>query len=233
MGTEIWVAIIALVGTFFGVLANLVANIKNYKLTRLNLQMQNELKEREIKIKEKEFSVTGLKEQLKEINRKLIEFYEPVKKQLDTSYTFYKLFKEGFDEDFRALVYFLDKKNIDKLPKSKKILFQNVLKANDRIIELIDTKMGLIDDEFYSEYHPDPKVTDVELTHGENILQVLKGHYSMMNDVFEGQFSTEDMDTVKNYIYPREFNKMLDNRIASLNSEKTKLLWKIDNLSSI
>jgi hypothetical protein len=229
MDTEVIIALIALLGTFISVLASFIVNLKQYRSSK----KQNELKEREIKIKERVFEITELKERLFKEEKKLNKLYIPLKKQLDTSYTFYKRFREGFPREFMALTYFLDETNRKELDKSKKLLFNQVLDSNNEIIKIIDRELGLLDEEFFAEYIPDPKYTEVEMKYNENILQVLRTHYKLMQSSYKGEFSKEDFDMVKNYIYPKEFNEILNRKIQQLRENVLEMNRKIEKLNEL
>ena len=208
----------SLIGALGGVLGAFIVAYFNNRLNRKVLET-NKLIERR-----------------KNLSRKLNEFYLPLKSMLGRSRNLFKLFAEGKPEEFRVLTYLLNSDqtysdgNPVELSKNDEALLKQIFELGTNIRRLIDEKSGIIDDEeFIGNYVPDSKVTDVVLKEETSLLDLAYNHFEIIQLAHDGDLRGES-EKYEQFVYPRELNSILDDKIEVLRREIESLSKKIDSL---
>lgn len=142
----------------------------------------------------------------KEIYKKLNEFYGPYQQLLETSRLLYDdIFKKGKSENWKTLTEFLKG---TKLKGNDRQVYEQILEITIKLEELRTTNSGLVDD---------PKL---------RILLARAGtHFRIIRLAYEGKLSGEE-ERFENYIYPRELNEMINNKIIDLQT-------RLDDLNKV
>jgi hypothetical protein len=187
----------------------------------LSYKTLNESKKlsRETKV---EISINNLKEKRNYISQKLNEFYYPLRNYLNVSKSFSEILKSGKPAEFRTLLYLLnpDQEYKDQgkiiLSDNDKAILKQIFKIGFEIEKLISEKSVIIDDpEFISRYEPNPGFDDVVISEDMPILTLAQNHLSIIRLAFEGGLKHEE-EKYRSYVYPRELNKRVDDKIAEL-----------------
>jgi hypothetical protein len=134
-------------------------------------------------------------EERKDILRKLNEFYGPYQQRLETSRQLYEKFRSGKPEKFRTLIALLEGQ---KFSENDEHIYQEILKITNELEELRIGKSGLVDD---------PEL--------QFLLAKAGAHFRLIAMAFEGKLSGE-VERFKDYVYPRELNGKINERIKKL-----------------
>ena len=171
----------------------------------------------------------GIKDEKLVIEKKLNEFYYPMKNYLRRSKSAYKIFTQGKPEDFRTLEHLLDREKLFngksvKLNDNDNVLLKRIFLIGEEIENLISEKCHIIfdDGEFMNTYVPSKGYEDYNYPEDESLMSMTQNHLSFIRDAFNGDLS-KDLERFKLYVYPRELNSRiiikiddLENRVKSL-----------------
>lgn len=168
------------------------------------------------------------------IDAALTEFYYPLLGYLNVSQALFKIFFAGKPKDFRTLTYLIEpdqtystpagQVRVELSPVDRQVL-REILRVGRKIEDLIVTKCGYIDDRsLLFEYIPDPKFTDIdpEVVRGQGLLAVAVTHLRLIRLAFRGAIQGQAA-RYKDFIYPRELNKRIYDKIESLRAERERL----------
>jgi hypothetical protein len=165
------------------------------------------------------------------IDSALAEFYHPLLGYLNISHGLFKIFAAGKPADFRTLTYLIDSDQAYSTPtgmvrvdltESDRQVLREILRVGRRIEDLIVTKSGHVDDRsLLFEYIPDPKFTDIDLevVKGQGLLAIAVTHLRLIRLAFRGHLEGQ-ADRYKSFVYPRELNKRVFEKIESLRAER-------------
>jgi hypothetical protein len=193
---------------------------------------QNFLSRRDINNNIKRVDLTE-KKQI--IENKLNEFYIPLRHHLEHSNTLYKILKKGKPNDFKTLIFLLErnKKNGDvkkvKLSKNDISLIKAILKIGKKIEKLIHKKSYLIgdDNEFVKEYIPRTEYEKETYEKDMTLLSLLSSHIVTIRMAFNEDLSGQ-VDKFKGFVFPNEVNIRVNEKIDELevkvNSYESEIL---------
>lgn len=172
-----------------------------------------------------------IKDRKAAIEASLTEFYYPLLGYLNVSQSLFKIYHAGKPEDFRTLTYLIDPEityatpsgpvHVELTPSDRQVL-REILRIGRKIEELIVTKSGYVDDrELLFEYIPDPKSVgiDPQVVRGQGLLAVTVTHLRLIRLAFRGVIQGQ-ADRYKDFVYPRELNKRIFDKIESLRAER-------------
>ncbi len=170
-------------------------------------------------------------ERRKEIYNHLNQFYGPLLSYLNVVKALYKLFKSNKPQNFRTLTYLLDPKQnyqTDKgmvkvtLSDVDKNLLEEIIETEKKIEDLILTKCGLVDNErLLFDYFPDQNITDIELK-DISIFTLVLSHFRLLRMAYNNEISG-DVERFKNFVYPRQFDLEIKQKIDLLRNELKQL----------
>lgn len=173
---------------------------------------------------------TRIAERRKTLVTRLNDFYGPLLTYLSVIDSFYRLFVVGKPKGFRTLTYLLDPDQSYETPQgpSRIVLSDSDMKLLEQIIELerktedhIINNCGLIEDERLAfNYVPDPTKTDVDPKFFKDLglLSILVAHFRVLRMAYEKKISAE-VERYRSYVYPRELDKILRDKIKELQKE--------------
>ena len=173
---------------------------------------------------------TRIAERRKTLVTRLNDFYGPLLTYLSVIDSFYRLFVVGKPKGFRTLTYLLDPDQSYETPQgpSRIVLSDSDMKLLEQIIELerktedhIINNCGLIEDERLAfNYVPDRTKTDVDPKFFKDLglLSILVAHFRVLRMAYEKKISAE-VERYRSYVYPRELDKILRDKIKELQKE--------------
>lgn len=167
----------------------------------------------------------------KGIVKRLNEFYGPLASYLNVTKALHKIYSANKPKGFRTLTYLLNpdqeyesenRKIKITLNESDKELLKEIIKVEKQIEKLIIEKAGLIDQNaLMFDYLQDPLQTDVKLE-DLSLLAIAITHFRVLRLANKGYFKGEG-SRFKNFVYPKELDIKLQERIEELRSELEKL----------
>lgn len=165
------------------------------------------------------------------ITKKLNEFYGPLLSYLNIVKALYQLFRANKPAGFRTLIFLLDRnqeyeidgiKQTVVLSKSDEQLLKEIIEIEQKIEDLIVERGGLVDDPaLMFKYIPDPTYTDVNLVN-YGLLATAVAHFRILRRAYQGHIQGE-VERFKDFVYPRELDKVLRERIEKLIVEQNQL----------
>lgn len=202
-------------GVFVALITAIIASYINYTNTKKTL-LENKRAEKR-KLKEKALN----------------EFYGPLLSYLNSVEALFNVFRANKPKDFRTLThllnpsqtYLINGQSVQiSLSKSDKTILNEVIEIEKKIEELVLTKAGLVDDEeLMFVYVPNPKVTDVDLKEDKlSLLAVAITHFRILRLAYEGKLD-DNIERYKKFVYPRELDIKIRNKIKSLQNELKNL----------
>lgn len=216
------------------IIAALIAALVSVFIAFLNYILQR----KSLNLQEKSF-VSQMNDKRREnIKRQLNEFYNPFNYYLTKSAEYFKTFRNGLPKEFRTLEYLIDKdrefedsngKFIKVKLDSKRLkILEQIMLIEDKLKELIIEKGGLVEDEVLAKkYIPDPRYTDINLNYDSErpdeipkdigLLALFSIHIDFLKMAYNGELDKEHFNVLKNYVYPRELNKRIDDNMNKLN----------------
>jgi len=143
----------------------------------------------------------------------------------------FQIFSSGKPEQFRTLTYLLDPNQEYEtenghikvtLTESDKDLLDQIIQIETKIEELIVSKAGLVDEPtLMFDYTPNPEITDVELKN-TSLMAAAITHFRILKLACQGHFRGE-VNRFKDFVYPRELNTKLEEKIKVLQEELDQL----------
>ncbi|MEI8047162.1 MAG: hypothetical protein WCI92_07270 [Bacteroidota bacterium] len=219
LDSKVWAAIIA-------ALATLVVAVLNFINQKKTLQIQTAA-----------FLSATKEKKIQSLQNQLEGFYLPFNRYLTATTELYKHIREGLPKEFRTLVYLVDKeaqfKDSAGVPQ-KVTLADEKLKMIDRIITiqeklqtLIIEKSFLVDNEVLTkDFTKDKRITSVKLFFDKEapssipekigLLDFFNTHMDYIKMAKAGELRKADMATIELYVFPREINKIIQERIAEI-----------------
>lgn len=161
------------------------------------------------------------------IENKLNEFYIPLRHHLEHSNTLYKILKKDKPNDFKTLIYLLErnsKKSDDvakfKLNKNDISLIKAILKIGKNIEKLIHEKSYLIgdDNEFVKEYVPRIEFANETYEKNMTLLSLLSSHIVTIRMAFNDDLSGQ-INKFKGFVFPNEVNIRVNEKIDELENK--------------
>ncbi|WP_298754864.1 hypothetical protein [uncultured Psychroserpens sp.] len=159
------------------------------------------------------------------VEKKLSEFYYPMKNYLRRSKSAYTIFTSNKPEEYRTLEHLLDKEKLFnnekiELSDNDKVLLKRIFFIGEEIENLISEKCHLIfdDSEFMGTYIPSEGYEDYNYPNDESLISMTQNHLSFIRDAFYGELS-EDLERFKLYVYPRELNSRITAKIDELENK--------------
>jgi heme exporter protein D len=174
------------------------------------------------------------KERRDSLKSQLDGFYGPLQYHLMATKALFQIFRSNKPKGFRTLTYLLapdqlyDINNAQsqvQLTAADKQLLSEILDVGTKVESLILEKAGLVDDKgLMSQYVPNSQITDVnpEAFKGMGLLPIAMIHFRVLRLAFEGKLSSE-LNSYKDFIYPRELDAYVERHIEKLRSELASL----------
>jgi len=160
------------------------------------------------------------------LERKLNEFYLPLRHHLENSKTLFKIFIKDKPNGFRTLTYLLDKKQLYDgktvtLNSSDKAIFEKILEIGEKIENLTYAKSYLAgtDPEFVSNYKPRDKYAQIPYIKDMTILSLLVSHVVVIRLAYNGKLKGGNPETYKTFVFPNEVNIRVQEKIQELRNE--------------
>lgn len=173
-----------------------------------------------------------LVEKRKEIEKKLNEFYIPLRNYLEQSKTLFKIFTKDKPKDFRTLTYLLnpqqkygDQEITVQLNKNDKALLSIIIEIGERIENLIHEKGYLIGDdvEFVESYRPSKNYSHIKYDNDLNLINLLISHIITIRLAFKEEIKGQ-VDKFEGFVFPNEINSKINTKIK--NMEATILTYE-------
>lgn len=167
---------------------------------------------------------TDLVEKRKEIEKKLNEFYIPLRNYLEQSKTLFKIFMKDKPKDFRTLTYLLnpqqkygDQKVTVHLNQNDKALLNIIIEIGERIESLIHEKGYLIGDdvEFVGNYQPGEGYKHIKYDNDLNLINLLISHIITIRMAFKEEIKGQ-VDKFEGFVFPNEINSKINTKIKCL-----------------
>ncbi|GEM_PF-4198606 len=167
---------------------------------------------------------TDLIEKRKIVERKLDEFYLPLRHHLEQSKTLFKIFMKDKPKGFRTLTHLLhpkeeygDEKLTVELSPNDNSLLSMIIEIGKRIENLLLEKSYLIgdDSEFTKVYEPSEDYAHIHYDKGLTLTSLLISHIVTIRLAFEGKLSGQ-VSKFEGYVFPNEINPTVDKKIAEL-----------------
>lgn len=169
------------------------------------------------------------------LHRQLEEYYRPYLGYLQHLKSLSKLLFVDKPENFRLLTYLLNKKqeytykdgSIKQYQLSNHdiVLMEQMFAYYESIEKLINEKSSLVDDKvLLKEYIPNPAITDIvaDDVKGLGLNALLIRHFHLIKSASEGQIDGDE-DKYASYVYPREINAILEQKIDELSKALNSL----------
>jgi hypothetical protein len=172
-----------------------------------------------------------VKDRKAEIDAALTKFYYPLLGYLNVSQALFKIFFAGKPDGFRTLTYLLDRDQHYQtatgpirvvLTSSDDAVLKEILRLGRKIEELIVTKSGYVDDrELLFQYVPKPDITDIDpnVVRDQGLLAVAVTHLRLIRLAYRGTIQGQ-VDRYKAFVYPRELNGRIIEKIEALRAER-------------
>jgi hypothetical protein len=187
--------IIQLISLIMGFSGVVIAFITLY-LNNLNNKRNSEYNMAQLNEKKHE-------DERKEIYKKLNEFYGPYQQLLETSRLLYDdIFKSNKPDNWRTLIALLEG---EKLIGNDKEVYEQIMSITDELEVLRISKSGLVD--------------DVVL---QRLLAKAGTHYRIIKLAYNGKL-TGEKNRFENYVYPKELNQMINEKIILLQGRLDEL----------
>lgn len=167
-----------------------------------------------------------LVEKRKEIEKKLNEFYIPLRNYLEQSKTLFKIFTKDKPKDFRTLTYLLnpeqkygDQKITIQLNQNDKALLNIIIEIGERIENLIHEKGYLIGDdvEFVGSYQPSKGYKHIKYDNDLNLINLLISHIITIRLAFKEEIKGQ-VDKFEGFVFPNEINSKINTKIKNMES---------------
>lgn len=203
---EVNAAIIACIGSFIAAFVSVYQTFLARRDNKKNIKRVDLIEKKQI------------------IENKLNEFYIPLRHQLEHSNTLHKILKKDKPDDFKTLIYLLNRNNkkSEKVIKYKLIkndisLIKAILKIGKNIEKLIHEKSYLIgdDNEFVKEYVPSAKFSNEKYEKNMTLLSLLSSHIVTIRMAFNEDLSGQ-VDKFEHFVFPNEINLRVDEKINEL-----------------
>jgi len=193
-----------------------------------------------IKLQGKQLAILQRDKKIEKIRKKLDDFYNPFDLLLSKVAELYKVFRNGLPNDFRTLVYLVDKDTIFtnkdgtkskvELSDDKIVLLTHIINGLEDLEKHILKRSSVIDDSRLTKsYKPDSRITDIELLMDPEqpssipkdigLFTLFIAHVHYMNSAFNGDLNKSDLALIENYVFPRELNKIIKENIINLKEE--------------
>ncbi len=165
-----------------------------------------------------------LVEKRKEIEKKLNEFYIPLRNYLEQSKTLFKIFTKDKPKDFRTLTYLLnpqqkyeDKRITVQLNQNDKALLGIIIEIGERIENLIHEKGYLIGDdvEFVGNYQPSEGYKHIKYDNDLNLINLLISHIITIRLAFKEEIKGQ-VDKFEGFVFPNEINSKINTKIKNM-----------------
>ncbi|MDM1392197.1 hypothetical protein HX047_01640 [Myroides marinus] len=178
-----------------------------------------------------------LVERKKEIEKKINEFYIPLRSHLEQSKTLFKIFMKDKPNDFRTLTYLLnpaqeygESKIVVELNENDKSLLEIIINIGEKIENLINEKGWLIghDIEFVEHYQPSEGYKHINYDKDLNLINLLISHIIAIRLAFKGQIKGQ-INKFEGFVFPNEINSKITKKIEALKQEIKVLELQIEN----
>ncbi len=202
--------VIASVITFIGTIIVAIISIRNNQKTSRD---NRRLVER-----------TDLIEKRNSLEKKLNEFYIPLRHYLEQSKTMFKIFLKGKPEGFRTLTYLLnpqqeygEKKEKVVLDNNDKALLKTIIGVGSKIEDLINEKGYLIGDdtEFVDKYMPGEGYKHIQYDSDLTLISLLVSHLITIRMASNNEISGQ-VEKFEGFVFPNEINPRVNTKIQEL-----------------
>lgn len=155
--------------------------------------------------------------------KKLNEFYIPLKHYLENSKTLFKIFIRDKPKGFRTLTYLLDPnqlyaKSIVTLSEADKAILDKIFEIGLKIEKLIYEKSYIIgdDEEFVNNYIPRDEYSHLPYEKEMTILSLLVSHIVVIRLAYNNKLKDANIKTYESFVFPNEINLRVDEKISFL-----------------
>lgn len=183
---------------------------------------------------------TDLIEKSKVVEKRLNEFYIPLRHYLSQSKSLFRIFNKDKPADFRTLTFLLNPQDEYGEEKTKVVLNQNdiallnnIIDIGGRIETLIHEKIYLIgsDREFVSNYVPTEGYKHIKYDRELSLIDLLISHLLAIRLAFKNEIAGE-VDKFEGFVFPNEINSKINNKITELEEILRDYELNIQNLTS-
>lgn len=181
---------------------------------------QNYLIRKDTKKEEKRNRI--IDEKLK-YEKKLREFYIPLKQYLENSKTLFKIFIKDKPKGFRTLTYLLNpnqlyNKSTVILSQADKAILDKVFEIGVKIEELVYKKSYIVgdDEEFINYYIPREEYSHLPYEKDMTILSLLVSHIVVIRLAYNGKLKGANPKTYESFVFPNEINLRVIEKINDL-----------------
>jgi hypothetical protein len=216
-------AIIGLIGTMVALIVTTIVNIiTSNKLLKNN----NNLIRRNDLIEEK-----------RRLEKKLNEFYIPLRHHLENSKTLFKIFQKDKPQNFRTLTHLLDPRKLYdgsvqvELSKNDKALLERIFAIGTEMEEIIYQLGYLIGDdkEFVKKYKPREKYAHIQYEKDMTLLSLLVSHLTVIRMAYNQDLSGQ-LDKFQGFVFPNEINVRVEEKISELEGQVKRCDKKIEKI---
>ncbi len=158
--------------------------------------------------------------------KKLNDFYIPLRHCLENSKTLFKIFIKDKPENFRTLTYLLDKDQLYgdakvRFNNSDKALIESIIEIGKKIENLIYKKSYLIgnDDEFVNNYIPRADYSHIPYENNMTILSLLVSHIVVLRLAYKDELDEANVELYEGFVFPNEVNIRINEKIESLRTK--------------
>lgn len=218
MSNEIIVSIIGSSVVLAGIIVNYLLNNKKSNELLNNAARQNQ------------YNI--LNDELLHYKKKLMEFYYPIRNYLEKSKNIYDVFKANKPDNFRTLTYLLDKEQLYDgkkyiLNKNDIAFLKKIFEIGAEIERIMSEKSSLIDDiELIGPYTPSKEFrgddADNPYPKNKSLLSIAELHIGFIRLAFDGEIKG-NIDNLSPYVFPRELNSVIENKIIELENKIKEL----------
>ena len=183
---------------------------------------------------------TDLIEKRKVVEKKLNEFYIPLRHYLTQSKTLFKIFTKDKPQEFRTLTFLLNpqceygKENmIVVLNQNDKALLKTIIDIGSKVETLIHEKIYLIgnDQEFINNYVPSDGYKHIPYDKDLTLINLLISHLVTIRMAFNSEI-TGQVEKFEGFVFPNEINPKINSKIEELEKILISYELKIVNLIS-
>jgi hypothetical protein len=244
LNTTVLSALIAASVAFLVGIFNLIVGVMNFRNQKKALIIQSNT----YSLQSNSQANAKITSEISSLQKQLEEFYIPFNSYLSQSYGLYSHLRANLPTEFRALIYLIDNDYVfkDKDGAEKKVSFNEAQKQilneliaiEEKLKDLVINKEGLINDNsLLMAYAPDSSQTDVFMNFDPNrpqnlpkdmgLLDIFLVHITLIKLAQKGVLEKGNINSYKDFVYPRELNTKIKANIISIKAEISSLKQQI------
>ncbi len=169
--------------------------------------------------------------------KKLNQFYIPLRHYLENSKTLFKLFTKNKPNGFKTLTHLLEPhhkfdNSIVELNYSDRSIFEKILEIGEKMENLIYEKGFLAgdDEEFVGKYVPREKYSKLPYEEDMTILSLLVTHIIVIRLAYQNKLGDAGVKYYEAFVFPNEVNVRVEEKIKELREKIATCESKIELL---